>query len=108
MQRSTLRCRWPSPPVPAYPSSVSLMMSQISMLRAQSSLCREPSVAFSEEKKPQVTKVWGVLDDKLTWWGGNVWGGVGWEEMEREDDGCFLGTRDGPGTVFSTLSHHVT
>lgn len=78
--------------MPAYPSSVSLMMSQISMLRAQSSLCREPSVAFSEEKKPQVTKVWGVLDDKLTWWGGNVWGGVGWEEMEREDDGCFLGT----------------
>lgn len=30
-----------------YPSSVSLMMSQISMFSVQSSLCREPSVAFS-------------------------------------------------------------
>lgn len=43
----------PWPPVCGpHPSSVSLMMSQISMLRAQSSLCREPSVAFSVEKKP--------------------------------------------------------
>lgn len=30
-----------------HPSSVSLMMSQISMFNVQSSLCREPSVAFS-------------------------------------------------------------
>lgn len=30
-----------------YPSSVSLIMSQISMFNVQSSLCREPSVAFS-------------------------------------------------------------
>lgn len=30
-----------------HPSSVSLMMSQISMFKVQSSLCREPSVAFS-------------------------------------------------------------
>lgn len=64
--KSTLHCRRLSPPVPQpYPSSVSLMMSQISMLRAQSSLCREPSVAFSEKKKPQVTKGCGVPDDKL-------------------------------------------
>ena len=56
-----------------YPSSVSLMMSQISMLRAQSSLCREPSVAFSEEKEPPVTKAREVQEDKLKHWGGGVW-----------------------------------
>lgn len=62
-------CSWLSACSPAYPSSVSLMMSQISMLRAQSSLCREPSVAFSEERKAQVTKACGVPDDKLKRWG---------------------------------------
>lgn len=36
-----------------YPSSVSLMMSQISMLRAQSSLRRDPSVALSAKQKPR-------------------------------------------------------
>lgn len=45
---SSLSCR-------PHPSSVSLMMSHISMLRAQSSLCREPSVAFSAEERAQVT-----------------------------------------------------
>lgn len=48
---------------PTYPSSVSLMMSQISMLRAQSSLCREPSVAFSAEKEPPVTRACRVPGD---------------------------------------------
>lgn len=36
----------------SHPSSVSLMMSQISMLSVQSSFCREPSVAFSVRNKP--------------------------------------------------------
>lgn len=38
--------------VAAHPSSVSFMISQISMLRVQSSACRPPSVALSEEKVP--------------------------------------------------------
>lgn len=36
-----------------YPSSVSLMMSQISMLSAQSSDCREPLVACSVDRLDQ-------------------------------------------------------
>lgn len=40
-----------------YPSSVSLMMSQISMLRAQSSLRKDPSVALSGKQKPRQGKV---------------------------------------------------
>ena len=59
--RGRLHCGWLADPSPTprlacgpHPSSVSLMMSQISMLRAQSSLCREPSVAFSVEEKPQI------------------------------------------------------
>jgi len=39
-----------------YPSSVSLMMSQISMLRDQSSPRKDPSVALSGKQKPRQDK----------------------------------------------------
>lgn len=41
----------------SHPSSVSLMMSQISMLSVQSSFCSEPSVAFSVRNQTKLRSV---------------------------------------------------
>ncbi len=56
----------------SHPSSVSLMMSQISMLSVQSSFCREPSVAFSVRNKPHTDQqAVPITDTNKHWWNVN-------------------------------------